>query len=148
MLKYPIKRKIITKKTPKVYIAGKLNDFACDYIKNVHYMIKDAEEVRKSGFSIFVPGIDLLCGLVNGDWDYNDYFDNSQPWLAVADAIYVRGEDWHTSEGTKREILLADSLKIPKFFKDDNGLEKMIKYFNLDNHIDWVEPVFFNNKRK
>ena len=113
----------------KVYIAGKLNDMACDYIKNVHGMIKAAEEVRKAGFSVFIPGIDLLCGIVNGNWTYTDYFNNSQPWLDVSDAIYVRSKNWKSSSGTIREIKRAAKQNIPVFYKHKNGLEKMIEYF-------------------
>ena len=113
----------------RIYVAGTLNDMACGYIQNVHNMIKDAEEVRKAGFSIFVPGIDLLCGIVNGDWNYKDYFDNSQPWLDASHAVYVRGDDWAQSSGTVKEIKRAKRQKIPLFFKCENGLEKMIEYF-------------------
>ena len=113
----------------RIYIAGKLNDMACDYTKNIHEMIKDAEEVRKAGFSVFIPGIDLLCGIVNGDWTYRDYFDNSQPWLDVSDAIYVRSKNWKSSPGTIREIKRATKQNIPVFFKHKKGLEKMKEYF-------------------
>ena len=127
------------KKPFKVYIAGKLDDNACNYIKNVHNMVKDAEEVRKSGFSVFVPGIDLICGLINGDWNYKDYFDNSQPWLDVSDAVYVRGKDWNKSNGTLREIKRAEKKDIPIFFKEKNGLEKMITYFKINDIEEWAK---------
>lgn len=123
---------------PKIYIAGKLNDMACDYIKNVHDMIKNADEVRREGFAVFVPGIDLLCGIQNGNWNYEDYFDNSQPWLDVADGIYI-GLNWRESHGTLREIKRAQNNNQPIFFKELNGLYKMKKYFfgnvNLNDYI-------------
>jgi len=113
----------------RIYIAGKLNDMACDYIKNLHDMIIDAEEVRKAGFSVYVPAIDFLQGATCGDWSYKDYFDNSQPWLDVSDAIYVRSKNWKLSNGTTREIKRGKEKNIPIFFKHKKGLEKMIEHF-------------------
>lgn len=109
----------------KVYVAGKLNGMACDYLINVHRMIKQAERVRKAGFAVFVPGIDLLMGVVMGDWEYKDYFDNSQPWLVASDAIFVT-PGWERSEGTKREIKYAESLGIPVYY----DLNAMLKALN------------------
>ena len=122
----------------RIYIAGKLNDEACDYIENVRKMIINAEEVRKAGFAVFIPGIDLLCGLVNGNWTYKDYFINSQPWLLVSDGIYVQGKNWKESPGTLKEIQLAKEKRIPIFYQEDNGLKEMIYYFK--KRPDWVEP--------
>lgn len=100
----------------RVYIAGKLNDDACGYIKNMHRMILWAEKVRRLGFSVFVPGLDFLQGLVFGNWDYPDYFDNSQGWLDVSDAVFLV-PGWESSEGTKREITRAKKNNIPIFFE-------------------------------
>ena len=99
----------------KVYIAGKLNDSAVGYIKNMYKMIKTAKEVRDAGYSVYVPCIDFLEGLVDGNFDYKDYFENSQPWLLSADAV-VLVPGWETSEGTKREIKLANENNIPVYY--------------------------------
>jgi len=108
----------------KIYIAGKLNDMAVDYLHNVHKMMETAEKVRLAGFSVFVPAIDLLMGIKFGYKDYHDYFDNSQPWIAVADAIcLVPG--WTTSKGTVIEMNLAKSLDIPIY--ELSELKKMQK---------------------
>jgi len=98
----------------RVYIAGKLNSDACGYIVNVHKMIMAAENVRKLGFAVFVPGLDFLQGLVFGNWEYKNYFESSQPWLDASDAIFLT-PGWQTSEGTKREIEHAKSRSIPVF---------------------------------
>lgn len=98
----------------RVYIAGKLNDMACDYIKNVHRMIIWSEKVRKLGFAVYVPGTDFLQGLIFGNWEYADYFDNSQAWLDVSDAIFLT-PGWETSEGTKREIERAKGQGMPVY---------------------------------
>jgi len=98
----------------RVYVAGKLNDDACGYIINVHNMIVWAEKVRKAGFAVFVPGLDFLQGLVFGNWSYKDYFDNSQPWLDVSDAVFLV-PGWESSDGTKREIERAKLQNIPVY---------------------------------
>jgi len=113
----------------RVYVAGKLNDMAVDYLLNVHKMMKTAEEVRKAGYSVFVPCIDLLMGITFGYTDYHDYFDNSQPWIEVADAIFLT-PGWEESKGTKEEMKLAWKKNIPIF----SDLAGMDRYFKLGDH--------------
>lgn len=106
-----------------VYVAGKLSDpNSCNYIKNVHTMIKEAKKIRDAGFSVYVPCVDLLEGIVSGDFDYDDYFNNSQTWLEKADAVYVCF-GWEKSTGTKREIALAMSKDIPVWFTVNDLIE-------------------------
>jgi len=99
----------------KIYIAGKLNAPAVEYIKNIHRMLDYARRVRRIGFSVYVPAIDVLLGIFEGDLEYSDYFGNSQPWLAVSDAVFVV-PGWEGSEGVKREIETAKELGIPVFY--------------------------------
>ena len=108
----------------RIYIAGKLNDDAVGYIKHLHRMIKTAREVRRAGFSVYVPGNDFLEGLVDGNFGYEEYFQNSQPWLAASDAVFLT-PGWETSSGTKREIELAGELGIPVF----ENLDQMVENF-------------------
>jgi len=108
----------------RVYIAGKLNDMACNYIKNVHRMIKTAREVRRAGFAVYVPCNDFLEGLVDGAFEYPEYFENSQPWLKSSDAVFLT-PGWESSSGTKEEIETAKANDIPVF----DNLEHMRKYF-------------------
>jgi len=98
----------------RVYIAGKLNGKAVDYLKNVSDMMVVAEEVRQKGFSVFIPAIDLLMGIKHGYTNYHDYFDNGQPWLMAADAVFLV-PGWEESKGTKDEIDTAIELGIPVF---------------------------------
>ena len=108
----------------RVYVAGALNSGAVGYIKNLHKMIIWAEKVRKAGFAVFIPGIDFLCGVIHGNWEYEDYFDNSQPWLECAHALFVV-PGWESSDGTKKEIKRAEDLHIPVFF----DIKKLINTF-------------------
>jgi nucleoside 2-deoxyribosyltransferase len=96
----------------KVYIAGKLNGHAVDYIKNVHAMVKAANTIRKLGYSVYIPCLDLLSGLIDGNMDYEDYFENNLPWLESADILFIlpNSED---SKGTQKEICRAVALGIP-----------------------------------
>ena len=94
----------------------------CVYINIIHKMISTAEKVRKAGFAVFVPGLDFLQGVIFGNWDYPDYFDNSQPWLDASDAIFLT-PGWETSEGTKREIERAKAQNIPVY----SDLDTLIK---------------------
>lgn len=104
------------KTQPRCYVAGALNsDNAIGYIHNLHRMITNSEKVRKIGFAVFVPGIDILLGVVHGDWQYEDYFDNSQPWLDVSDCLYVTPKH-ENSKGTKREMVRAWKRDIPICF--------------------------------
>ena len=106
---------------PVAYIAGALNDMASDYIQNVRRMILWGDKVRDLGFSVFVPGIDFLCGVVTGNWDYSVAFANSQVFLARADIMFVC-PGWEKSSGTAKEIETAKSLDIPIYY-GDAGLE-------------------------
>ena len=101
-------------KTCRVYVAGRLNDLAPDYIKNLHRMIKVDRELRRLGFSPYCPGLDFLTGLVSGDMGYEDYFEPSQAWLEVSNAVFLT-PGYEGSPGTKREVKRAIELKIPVF---------------------------------
>ncbi len=118
----------------KIYIAGALNTDSIDYIKNLHRMIKYAEEVRKKGFSVFAPGLDFLIGLQCGNLEYDDYFNNSQPWLEVSDAMFVV-PGWEKSKGTKREIQRAKEKNIPVYY----CLEELVKETDLLNIKDLLK---------
>ncbi len=109
----------------KVYVAGKLNDDAVGYIQNIHRMIVIANAAREVGFAVFVPCIDILQGIVAGNWTYREYFDNSQPWLIASDAVLVVKEGYKNSKGTMREIETAKKHDIPVFF----SLKEMQEYF-------------------
>lgn len=108
----------------RVYVAGKLNDMACGYLKHVHHMLQWSEKVRKLGFAVYVPGIDLMQGIVFGNWEYEDFFNNSQAWLDVSDAIFLV-PGWETSRGTKKEIERAQAQGIP-VFSNLNELNRLL----------------------
>lgn len=108
----------------KIYVAGKLNADAVGYIKNIHKMIRTAKVLRNQGFSVYVPCNDFLEGIVDGDFEYEDFFDNSQPWLLSSDAMFLT-PGWETSSGTLKEIKLAREHNIPVFY----NIDALKKYF-------------------
>ena len=99
----------------RIYCAGKLNDNAVNYIKNMHRMIKTANQIKALGHSCFVPCEDILSGIVDGNFDYDDYFQNNLAWLEVSDAVFVC-EGWESSKGTQAEIAHAERLGIPVYY--------------------------------
>ena len=98
----------------RIYIAGKLNADAVGYLKNVHAMIRVAQAAKDAGFSVFVPCLDLLMGIVAGDYEYEDYATPNLAWLSVSDAVLLV-PGWETSKGTQAEIAWAKELGIPVF---------------------------------
>ena len=120
-------------KMNKVYIAGKLNDSAVGYIKNLHNMMYYAELVRRVGFSAYVPCLDMLMGIMAGDYEYADYFDNNIEWLKVSDAVFLC-PGWESSEGVKKEIEIAKENN--KVVFDDISILK--KHFDK-RRKSWIE---------
>ena len=109
----------------RIYIAGRLNDLAPQYIQNVHNMIKIADEIRRMGFAVFVPCLGLLMGIVSGNYKYEDYAENSISWLEVSDALFVL-PDSENSQGTQQEIARAKELGLP-IFMDKESLWRTLK---------------------
>ena len=120
----------------KIYVAGPLNAMAVDYLKNVSNMMTEAEHLRRLGFSIYVPAIDLLMGLKFGYTDYSDYFNNSQPWLKAADALYLC-KGWENSKGTKAEMETAMANGIPVFDNPD----QLVEHFADKSKVTFIEEL-------
>ncbi len=108
----------------KIYVAGALNSDAVGYIRNLHNMISYSNKLRRKGYSVFVPGLDILMGLLDGNFDYQDYFENSQPWLVVSDIMFVC-PGWESSKGTMKEIELAKKSNIPIVYNDTDLLKDL-----------------------
>ena len=102
----------------RVYVAGKLNDMAVGYNYNRHKMLNTGELLREAGYAPYVPCLIEQMGIMFGWEKYSDYFNFSQPWLAVSDAVLLV-EGWETSKGTIEEIQFALEHKIPVFDRLD-----------------------------
>ena len=108
---------------PIAYIAGALSDMCWDYLKNVRNMILWSDKINALGYAVFVPGLDLLCGIATNDWDYTKAFANSQPFLAKSDIVFVC-PGWEYSKGTKRELETACDLNIQIYYGGE-GYEQL-----------------------
>ena len=107
----------------RVYIGGALSSkedtsrgpskVVIDYLSNVSKMCKVASEVRKLGHFPFVPALDLLLGVINGDWDEEDYRGVGMAFLEVCDAVLVISQSW----GVAKEIERANELGIPVYYR-------------------------------
>lgn len=110
---------------PKVYVAGALNaKDAIKYVRNLSRMFRYGVMIMEAGYSVFVPGLDLLLLLSAKKINYNFVFYNSWEWIKVSDAVYVVPKS-RRSRGTKREVKLAKKMGIPVFYK----IADMNKYF-------------------
>lgn len=107
----------------KVYVAGKLSAYGVQYIKNCHRMIDTARKIRRHGMAVYVPCLDILEALHDGDMDYEALFNNSAEWLKASDAMYLT-PGWETSTGTNKEIKIAKKRNIPIFEK----LEDLVRW--------------------
>jgi len=106
----------------RIYIAGPLSSkekedrnpskVVVDYIANLNIMCQIASEIRRLGYFPYVPGMDLMLGLVNGDWEEEDYRGIGMSFLEVCDAVYVIAGSW----GVQKEIDRAKELGIPVFY--------------------------------
>ena len=106
----------------KVYIAGALSSkeddsrnpsqVVVDYIQNVFKMCRVAGVLRKRGYVPYVPALDFLLGMVNGDWCEEEYRGLGMEFLDVCDAILVISDSW----GVQKEVKVAKELCIPVYY--------------------------------
>ncbi len=128
----------------RVYVAGKLNADAVGYLHNVHKMMNTAQLLKETGdYSVYVPCLELLMGIMFGYDKYEDYFDNSQSWLKASEAVFLTS-GWETSKGTIKEVELALENGIPVFdhldemwshFKGIPGGAIMVMDFDADGNV-------------
>jgi len=102
----------------RIYIAGALsskekNDrnpskVVTDYIANLSHMCKVASVVKKKGHMPYVPGMDFMLGLVNGNWEEDEYRGIGMSFLEVCDAILISSMSW----GVQKELDRANELSL------------------------------------
>lgn len=68
--------------------------------------------MRKAGFAPFVPALDLLLGVINGDLGEEDFRETGMEFLEVCDAMLVVSWSW----GVQKEIEEAWRLGIPIYY--------------------------------
>lgn len=106
----------MSKGIPVIYIAGKLSDLPPDYIENLRKMTLTDGELRRLGFAVINPGLDIITGLVVGGLRYDDYFGNNSALLLKSDAVFFM-DSWRLSSGAKAEHALAHKNRIPIYYE-------------------------------
>lgn len=106
-------------KGKRIYIAGALSsrekenrnpsEVVVDYLANVSRMCKVASMVRRAGHYPYVPALDLLLGVINGNWDEEMYRGIGMAFMEVCDAVLVISNSW----GVAKELDRATELGIP-----------------------------------
>jgi len=74
-----------------------------DYLRNVHDMCKAASIVRHKGHVPFTPALDLLLGVVGGDWTEKEYRGMTTEFIKVCEAVVVISNSW----GVDRDLETA-----------------------------------------
>ena len=88
----------------RIYIAGRLDaPDAAGYLRNVSQMIDAANTIRKRGHSVYVPALDLLLGIFDGEMEREDFLKLNMPWIEVCDALFMIS----MSQGVSQELRLA-----------------------------------------
>ena len=96
----------------RVYIAGPLSSPTCTgYLQNVHRFVVADRMLRTNGLAPYNPALDLLTGILDGTFEYEDYFAPNMAWLEAAEAVYLLDP----SPGADRECARAVELGIPVF---------------------------------
>jgi hypothetical protein len=115
------------KDTPKIYIAGKLNAEASDYIQNCYNMLEYAEIIEGFGCFVHIPCLDVLYGIKHGQRTYEDYVESNLKSLLECDAMFVC-PDSENSKGVALERRICEKEDKPVF--DD--LRSVQEYINID----------------
>lgn len=120
-----------------MYIAGKLNaPSSVGYTKNVAVMIKVYNALLRAGYHPYCPAFDLLAGIVDGGFEYDDYALTNKAWLEVSEAVVVL-PDWGGSKGTKAEIKRAKQLKIPVIMLSEYNIKNLTPFLV----VEWFEAI-------
>lgn len=110
----------------RIYIAGPYSaNNVMDVLNNIRRGIELSYEVLKAGYAPFCPWLDFHYVLMdrNNKLTIDDFYQYSIAWLLVSDAMLLI-EGWETSEGTLKEIDIAEFRDIPIF----ETLDELMSY--------------------
>jgi hypothetical protein len=103
----------------KVYVAGSYSaDNVIDVLGNIRKGISVSAAIMNMGFAVFSPWLDFQLALSSygACLIKEDYQENSMAWLEVSDCVFVLPNS-EKSRGVKREIIKANKLGIPVYYK-------------------------------
>ena len=103
----------------RCYVAGAYSsNNVIGVLDNIREGMRWATKVVLDDMAPFVPWFDLHFQLMlRGDekLTVEDYYNYSMTWLRVSDVVFVT-PGWENSNGTKKEIEVANSLNIPVIY--------------------------------
>lgn len=106
----------------RIYVAGPYSaDNVLDVLKNIGRGEKCCAEIFKLGMAPFCPWHDKSYITDNYDEDFTvqQFYDFSIAWLKVSDALFLV-PGWEKSQGTIKEIEIAENIGIPTFESFDD----------------------------
>ena len=101
----------------KVYVAGAYSaNNVIDVLQNIGRGEEYAARLFAIGFAPFCPWHDKSYAMILHGFKFTvkDFQDFSIAWLKVSDCVFLV-PGWEESEGTTKEIELAEQLNIPVF---------------------------------
>jgi len=101
----------------KVYVAGAYSaNNVLDVLHNIRKGIQLSATVFKAGYAPFSPWLDYHFVLEddNRELTVSHFYDYSMEFLKVCDAVLLV-PGWEDSNGTKKEIEMANQMEIPIF---------------------------------
>lgn len=128
----------------RCYVAGAYSGSnVLDVLNNIRNGLRWSTKVVLDGMAPFVPWFDFHFQLMlreNENLTVQDYYNYSMAWLTVSDVVFVT-PGWESSNGTKKEIEVANSLNIPVIYdykellswKKDNETKNIIERNSVDN---------------
>ena len=87
-------------------MAGPLNSDAVGYIQNMSKMLRIGVELRRRGHAPFIPCLDILLGILDGEMVYDDYVRLNLPFVDVCDALFLIAH----SPGADQELARAEEM--------------------------------------
>jgi len=111
----------------RVYVAGPYSaDNVITVLDNIREGMRAGTMLLLKGFAPFVPWLDFHFQLMLKEEEtlfVEDYYNYSIEWLKVSDCMLVL-KGWENSTGTRKEVELAKSLRIPIYYDLDDLLKK------------------------
>lgn len=102
----------------RIYLAGAYRGATLwESLLNIRRGIKYALLLLSQGYAVYVPWLDYLLVLMQDAEDELNLeiiMKNSIAWMKASDALFIIPKS-ENSEGTKKEITIAKTLKIPIF---------------------------------
>lgn len=116
----------------RIYVAGPYSsDNVIGVLTNMRQGMRKATELLTKGYAPFCPWLDFHYTLMlqrEETLTVPDYYAYSIAWLEVSDGVLLL-PGWENSNGTLKEIEIAEKLGIPVFLPNEEDV--MEEFFKL-----------------